>query len=291
MIPVCFIEGVVIEGDCRISEMIFGDSPAVEKASQRATARIRTSRLHSFVNLSRQNLEMASVIECRTREEDLGAIDSRPDSPQLTACLPVPVERAEEVEVALSPSSSPVNLSSRRRSSSYQIVFDVSDNEGDEDDDGIVLSHSSIDKVESCDDSRQSHGSSRNNAASPPREQPPLIPPELAFRLHNVSRGRSCPRSLPSKASSEFVCDRKNDPPQQPRLLPYHSCLNTAAKPQSNHKELQKGINKNNDQASSTSTAKYLRSPRLPPRIIVGENPGTNDSRRIPQRMIPLSII
>ncbi|VDN18756.1 unnamed protein product, partial [Dibothriocephalus latus] len=121
MIPVGFIRGVDIEGDCFIHHFLFGDTEAVEKSTQNALARAKAaSKTENGVNQIRYNLS-AAVVECRLKHEDLPLSESFDGSYSSTP------DRESDLNVC--------DLPSLRRTGSYQLVFDIEDS--DEENDGF----------------------------------------------------------------------------------------------------------------------------------------------------------
>lgn len=141
MIPVGWIQSIVIEGDCRIGRMLYGDAVAVEKSTRRSlnsqSSLFETSRIPTPLSL-----EEATVIECLVRTPDIEAdldltkplFSPSEHSPELSSS-------SEHVEPDHQPSAasdlkattiSSFSLTNLHRAASYQLVFDVSDNEDDD---------------------------------------------------------------------------------------------------------------------------------------------------------------
>uniref|UniRef100_A0A0R3T3J5 Galectin n=1 Tax=Rodentolepis nana TaxID=102285 RepID=A0A0R3T3J5_RODNA len=143
MVPVSFIQSIVIEGDCRISKMFFGETKAVETKARQATLCPLPPRLPSLKNLTQLNLEEASIVECICREpiiemDDINSLLNLDDP-----IFPVdehPIANGHDnrtssiPDLLNTPPSIPTSRSllSLHRAESYQLVFDVSDGEEDE---------------------------------------------------------------------------------------------------------------------------------------------------------------
>lgn len=143
MIPVSFIQSIVIEGDCRISKMFFGETKAVEKTARQATLRPLPPRAPSLKNLTQLNLEEASIVECVCREptfetddidlllnpnEPIFPVDENPVASgrdNRTSSIPDLLNTTPSIPTSHS-------LLSLHRAESYQLVFDVSDEDDDE---------------------------------------------------------------------------------------------------------------------------------------------------------------
>ncbi|VDL18284.1 unnamed protein product [Hymenolepis diminuta] len=142
MIPVSCIQNIVIEGDCRISKMFFGETKAVEKSVRQAMLCPLPPRAPSLKNLTQLNLEEASIVECSCRgptfdmddiniELDLTEPVSPVDEHPVTNDRDNRTSSISDLLNTTSPIRASHSLSSIRRAGSYQLVFDVSDEEDD----------------------------------------------------------------------------------------------------------------------------------------------------------------
>ncbi|KAM7539845.1 hypothetical protein Aperf_G00000026673 [Anoplocephala perfoliata] len=139
MVPVGFIQSVVIEGDCRISKMFYGETAAVEKSALQ-TMRPLPPRAPSCKNLTQLNLEEAVIVECvrRVPTIELGELNltlndplSPLDSPSVSNC---DLRRSSlDLRNTSGSISATQSLTNLHRAGSYQLVFDVSDDDDDDD--------------------------------------------------------------------------------------------------------------------------------------------------------------
>ncbi|VDD80198.1 unnamed protein product [Mesocestoides corti] len=131
MIPVGCIQSVIIEGDCRIERMLFGDKLAVEKSSRNSVNTIQP-RLSACRSLAQLNLEEAKVIECLVREPSItspfGSAESLFPGSDLASINTSKEEGVSSHSPPTGTAPSPP-LASLHRAGSYQLVFDVSDGE------------------------------------------------------------------------------------------------------------------------------------------------------------------
>ncbi|KAL5970042.1 hypothetical protein TSMEX_002240 [Taenia solium] len=152
MIPVGWIQSVVIEGDCRIGRMLYGDAIAVEKSARRSlnslSSPLETSRIPTP-----PNLEEATVIECLVQTPDIEAdLDLTKPLFPLSEYSPERNINSKHVESGHQPSAESdltatttisSSLTNLHRAASYQLVFDVSDNEDDDTTEEPILNRAS----------------------------------------------------------------------------------------------------------------------------------------------------
>lgn len=141
MIPVSCIQSIVIEGDCRISKMFFGETKAVDKTARQAMLRPLPPRAPSLKNLTQLNLEEASIVECVCREPTFEMDDTHLLPNQNEPIFPIdenPVannrdNRRSIPDLLNTVPSIPTyhSLLNLHRAESYQLVFDISDEDDD----------------------------------------------------------------------------------------------------------------------------------------------------------------